>query len=48
MHTGFAIQWVKAENSESEGLKKKETYELVDEIDVPPGTKIIPGKWVTL
>ena len=46
MHTGFAIQWTKAENSESEGLKKKETYELVDEINVSPGTRIIPGKWV--
>ena len=46
MHTGFSIYWARAENFESEGLKKKDTYELVDEINVPPGTRIIPGKWV--
>ena len=46
MHTGLSIYWAKAEKAESDGLKKKDTYELVDEINVPPGTKIIPGKWV--
>ena len=42
----FVIHWTKAEESEISGLKKKDTFELVDEINVPPGTKIIPGKWV--
>jgi hypothetical protein len=42
----FVIHWTKAEDSEISGLKKKDTFELVDEINVPPGTKIIPGKWV--
>ena len=44
--SAFVIQWVKAEESEITGLKRKDTYEIVDEINVPPGTKIIPGKWV--
>ena len=43
MHTGFSIYWTKAEKSETDGLKTKDTYELVDEINLPPGTKIIPG-----
>ena len=42
----FVIHWTRAEESEISGLKKKDTYEIVDEINVPPGTKIIPGKWV--
>jgi hypothetical protein len=42
----FVIHWTRAEESEISGLKKKDTFELVDEINVPPGTKIIPGKWV--
>ena len=44
--SAFVIQWTKAEESEITGLKRKDTYEIVDEINVPPGTKIIPGKWV--
>ena len=46
MHTGLSIYWAKVEKAESEGLKKKDTYELVDEINVSPVTKIMPGKWV--
>ena len=44
--SAFVIHWTRAEESEISGLKKKDTYEIVDEINVPPGTKIIPGKWV--
>ena len=42
--SSFHIQWAKAEKDEVGGLKKKDTFETVDEINVPPGTKIIPGK----
>ena len=34
--SAFVIQWVKAEESEITGLKRKDTYEIVDEINVPP------------
>ena len=44
--SAFTIQWTTAEKDEIGGLKKKDTFETVDEINVPPGTKIIPGKWV--
>ena len=43
MHTGLSIYWAKAEKSETDGFKRKDTYEVVDEISIPPGTKIIPG-----
>ena len=46
MKSAFSILWARAEKSETDGLKKKDTYEIVDEISLPPGTKIIPGKWV--
>ena len=46
MKSAFVIQWSKAEKSETEGLKKKDTFELVDEINVPAGFKIIPDNWV--
>jgi hypothetical protein len=44
--SSFHIHWTGAEKDEIGGLKKKDTFETVDEINVPPGTKIIPGKWV--
>jgi len=44
--SAFTVQWTHAEKDEVGGLKKKDTFETVDEINVPPGTKIIPGKWV--
>jgi hypothetical protein len=44
--SAFTVQWTHAEKDEVGGLKKKDTFETVDEINVPAGTKIIPGKWV--
>ena len=44
--SAFVIQWTKAEDAEITGLKRKDTFEIVDDINVPPGFKIIPGKWV--
>jgi hypothetical protein len=44
--SAFSIQWAKAEKSENEGVKKKDTFEIVDKINVPPGCKIIPDKWI--
>ena len=46
--SSFHIQWSGAEKDEIGGLKKKDTFETVDEINVPPGTRIIPGKWIQL
>ena len=54
MKSAFSILWAKAEKSESDGLKRKETYELVDEISLPPGTKSYPEngstplKWIQM
>ena len=42
--SSFQIHWAKAEKDEVGGLKRKDAFETVDEINVPPGTKIIPGK----
>ena len=46
VHSAFSFQWIKAEETETKGIKQKDCYEIIDIEDVPAGETIIPTKWV--